>query len=67
MKVRSKRPAGKPKFTASAESRKWLAEQLAAQSDWYGRCRWCGQTLTGSLKALKAHREECPRGPKAAE
>ena len=36
-------------------ARQRAAEAAKTQSDWWGRCRRCGEVLEGTLKELKEH------------
>jgi hypothetical protein len=40
-------------FGMSEATKEKLAKQNAQFNDWYGVCRKCGQSLTGSLEELR--------------
>lgn len=63
--TRQSKPAGKPRFEMSQEHLLQVGGFNETQTDWYGRCRVCGEPVSGSLSALRAHR--CGDGQKATE
>jgi hypothetical protein len=47
----------------SEEAAAKLKQNLEQCSDWEGQCMDCGYKLYGSLRVMRAHREQCPGKP----